>query len=316
MISAMERSAVRKLPDGNTKRVEPYHVCLKGLETAVLCRDDEDYDVMVKVLAVCAWRHKVIIVTYSVVSNHTHTAVLAAKWEDAQAFGEDSKKVYSMYFRHKYGEEGILRRVKVKALWLDNPFYLRNTLAYIPRNALDNGGDIVDYPWSGHLAMFRQDIPTGMPVSALTKRERRKLLHTGELLKGVPWQLDGKGHLVPYSICDHVYLEKVFNGDPAYYLKTIGGVNVAEMRYLLEEKPYVMQSDSEFYKAVNELSQRWFNVDLTVLSLDRKLRLLPYVYRTSKTTISQLARVFGLERERIAAFLGKKADENRSSGHG
>ena len=48
-----------------------------------------------------------------------------------------------MYFRHKYGEEGILRRVKVKALWLDNPFYLRNTLAYIPRNALDNGGDIV-----------------------------------------------------------------------------------------------------------------------------------------------------------------------------
>ena len=88
------------------------------------------------------------------------------------------------------------------------------------------------------------------------------------------------------------------------------------MRYLLEEKPYVMQSDSEFYKAVNELSQRWFNVDLTVLSLDRKLRLLPYVYRTSKTTISQLARVFGLERERIAAFLGKKIDENRSSGHG
>ena len=40
----MERSVVRKLPDGSSKRVEPYHVCLKGLETAVLCRDDEDYD--------------------------------------------------------------------------------------------------------------------------------------------------------------------------------------------------------------------------------------------------------------------------------
>ena len=50
----MDRSVVRKLPDGRTRNVEPYHVCLKGLETAVLCRDEEDYDVMVKVLAVCA----------------------------------------------------------------------------------------------------------------------------------------------------------------------------------------------------------------------------------------------------------------------
>ena len=184
-------------------------------------------------------------------------------------------------------------------------------MAYIPRNALDNGGDIVDYPWSGHLAMFRRDSPTGMPISALTKRERRELLHTGESLKGAPWLLDGKGHLVPYSICDHAYLEQVFNGDPAFYLKTIGGVNVAEMRYLLEEKPYVMQADSEFYKTVNELSQRWFSMELSAISLDRKLRLLPYVYRTSKTTISQLARVFGLERERIASFLGIKKGEKQ-----
>ena len=301
----MERSVFRKLPDGSTRTVEPYHVCVKGLETAVLCRDEEDYDVMVKMLAVCAWRNNVIIITYSAVSNHTHTAVLAVKWKDAQAFGEESKKVYSMYFQRKYGEEGVLRRVKVKALRLDNPFYLRNTLAYIPRNAMDNGGDIADYPWSGHLAMFRSAPPVGMPVSALTKRERRKLLHTGELLKGVPWQLDGKGRLIPYSICDHAYLEQAFNGDPAYYLKTIGGVNVAEMRYLLEEKPFTMQPDTEFYKAVNEISVRWFNTDLTSLSLERKLRIIPYIYRTSKTTIPQLARVFGLDRARIASIVGK-----------
>ena len=301
----MERSAVRKLPDGSTKRVEPYHVCLKGLETAVLCRDEEDYDVMVKVLAVCAWRNNVIIITYSVVSNHTHTATLAAKWEDAQTFGEESKKVYSMYFQRKYGEEGILRRVKLKALWLDNPFHLRNALAYIPRNALDNGGDIVSYPWSGHLAMFRQDRPGGMPVSALTKRERRKYLRTGEPLKGVPWLLDGAGRLVPYGICDHAYLEQVFNDDQAYYLKTIGGVNVSEMHYLLEEKPFVMQSDTEFYKTVNEICGRWFNTDLSSLSLERKIRIIPYVYRTMKTTIPPRARTFGLDRARIASILGK-----------
>ena len=144
-----------------------------------------------------------------------------------------------------------------------------------------------------------------MPVSALTKRERRKLLHTGEPLKGVPWQLDGEGRLIPYSICDNAYLEQVFNGDPAYYLKTIGGVNVAEIRYQLEEKPYVMQPDTEFYKTVNEISERWYNADLPTLSLERKLRIIPYVYHTSKTTIPQLARVFGLDRARIASIVGK-----------
>ena len=301
----MERSVVRTLPDGSVRRVEPYHVCLKGLETAVLCRDEEDYDVMVKVLAVCAWRNNVIIISYSVVSNHTHTAALARCQNDAQAFGEDGKKVYSMYFRRKYGEEGILRRVKVKALWLDNPFYLRNTLAYIPRNARDNGADIADYPWSGHRAMFRRNRPVGLPVTALTKRERRKYLRTGEALKGVPWLLDGEGRLIPFSICDYAYLEQVFDGDPAFYLKTIGSLNVAEMRHLLEEKPYVMLPDTEFYKAVNELSVRWFKTDLTTLSLERKIRLIPYVYHTSKTTVPQLARVFGLDRARIASILGK-----------
>lgn len=305
----MERSVVRTMPDGSIRRTEPYHVCLKGLETAVLCRDDEDYDVMVKVLAVCAHRNNVIIITYSVVSNHTHTAVLAWRQEDAQAFGEDSKKVYSMFFRRKYGEEGVLRRIKVKALWLDNPFYVRNTLAYVPRNALDNGGDIADYPWSGFRAAFRKEPPAGRPVSALTKRERRKLLRTGDSLKRVSWQLDGDGHLIPRSICDHAYLEQVFEGDPAYYLKTIGGLNVAEVRYLLEEKPYVMQSDTEFYKMMNELSLRWFKTELTNLSLDWKIRLLPYVYHTSKTTIPQLARVFGLERARITSILGKPVIE-------
>ena len=261
----MERSVVRKLPDGSVRRVEPYHVCVKGLEDAVLCRDAEDYDVMVKTLAVCAWRNNVIIITYNVVSNHSHTAVLSLRQEEAKAFGEDCKKVYSMYFRRKYNEEGVLRRVKVKALWLDNPCYLRNTLAYIPRNALDNGCDIADYPWSGHRAMFRRD----------------------------------------YSICDHAYLEQAFDGDPAFYLRIIGSLNVAEMRYLLEEKPYIRLPDSEFYKMVEEVSERWFKTGLSTLSLERKIRLLPYIYRTSKTTIPQLARVFGLSRDRVASILGK-----------
>ena len=56
---------------------------------------------------------------------------------------------------------------------------------------------------------------------------------------------------------------------------------------------------------VEEVSERWFKTGLSTLSLERKIRLLPYIYRTSKTTIPQLARVFGLSRDRVASILGK-----------
>ena len=50
---------------------------MKGLESLILYRDDDDYDAMVKILCLCARRKNVIVIIYTVVSNHCHVAVLA-----------------------------------------------------------------------------------------------------------------------------------------------------------------------------------------------------------------------------------------------
>ena len=63
----MKRIVSRVLPDGSIRYVQPYHVCLEGLECAVLCRDDDDYDAFVKVIAVASRRKNVIVVIYTVV---------------------------------------------------------------------------------------------------------------------------------------------------------------------------------------------------------------------------------------------------------
>lgn len=299
----MQRITVRTLPDGNVRHVQPFHVCIKGLETAVLCRDDQDYDMMVKTICVTAWRKNVIVIIYAVVSNHSHIAVLAAKQQDADNFGIELKKIYSMWFSGKYRERKILRHVEVKALCLDNDWYVRNALAYIPRNALDNGSNVNEYPWSGYNAMFCTLLPSGRNVCSMTKREIKQVLHTKEDLSMVKWQVDGSGKLVPFSFCDHAYLEQAFNNDQAFFLKTIGGLNAAEMHYAIEEKPYQMLPDAEFIKAAEEVSQRWFAKNLVDLSLDRKNRLIPYLYRTMKTSIPQLSRVTGLSRDIIARML-------------
>ena len=279
---------------------------MKGLEKTVLCRDDEDYDIMVKYIALCARRKNVVVIIYAVVSNHCHAAVLASAYEDAYAFALEIKRMYSQWFQNKYNETKVLRRVSVQSVLLENDWHVRNTLAYIPRNALDNGCAIQEYQWTGYSAMFSGVRKSGRKVSMLTRREKESIMHTHDCLDSVGWLIDDNNHLIAGSFCDTEYLEQVFNNDQAFFMKTIGQVNTAELEEKNIDAPRRMMTDSEFYKVVAEIVQRWYSCDLPALSMEKRLRLIPYLWRSRKTSVQQLARVLGLERDVVNQGLGKK----------
>ena len=219
------------------------------------------------------------------------------------------KRMYSMWFSRKYDEQRALQKMDVKAICLDTDWYVRNALAYIPRNALDNGCNVNDYLWSGYRAMFEKDrvaLSAGRRVADLTKVERRSIMHTGDVLNDVGWRLDADDRMIPSSFCDYEFLEQAFENDQAFFLKTIGGQNAAEMQLKLIDNPRKMLTDSEFYKVVNEIAERWFKTDLSRLSVQQKVRMLPYLQRTMRTTVPQLARTVGLRRDQIAESLGKR----------
>ena len=286
----MKRVVHRKMPDGNFQNVQPFHVSMEGLEKTILCRCDNDYDAMVKILCICARRKNVLIIVYAVVSNHCHVAVLAVNQADADAFGQEVKRMYAMWFSRQYGEQKRLQKTDVKAICLDNDWYVRNALR-----------------WSAYRAMFCDECAMGTgnrQVASLTKVERRKWMHTGDSLKDVAWRLDAGNSLIPASFCDREYLEQAFEHDQAFFLKTIGGQNASEMQWKLIEAPRKMLVDSVFYKSCNEISQRWFQAELADLSIERKTRLIPYLKRTMKTTVPQLARTMGLSRNQVSAILG------------
>ena len=300
----MKRTVLRQMPDGSVRYVQPYHVSMEGQEMTVLCRDDEDYDVMVKIICVCARRKNVIVIIYAVVSNHSHVAILAICQDDADSFSEEIKRMYSMWFSRKYGRSGIMKKVDVKAIFIDSDWYARNALAYVPRNALDNGCNVDEYPWSGYRAMFSGESPIGLPVTSLSKEMKRDIMHSGDKLTDVTWVVDKDGRLIPKSFCDYNYLEQAFEHDQAFFLKTIGGQNSAEMRYRLIEAPRNRLTDNEFLKIVEETSQRWFSSNIDQISIERKTRIIPYLFRTLKTTVPQLSRVFGLPREVVSRIIG------------
>lgn len=295
----------RVLPDGSRKLVRPYHISMEGRESIIICRDDEDYDVMVKTIAVGCRRKNVIVVIYAVVSNHFHIAALAEDQASAYAAAAEIKRVYSMWLRGRYGIVCALDKADVQAIPIETNNHARNVLAYIPSNALDNKCNVNEYPWSGFRAMFCADIHSGCtPVASLSKRICQDVMHTNMSLKDVPWLLDPECHLVPRSFCDWQYLEQAFEHDPAYWMRTVGGVNSAQMREILIDGTRELKPDTEVRKTVDELCQKWFGTAIGDASLEQRGKLMYYFFRMKRTTVSQMARVFEMEQDRVRRMLG------------
>lgn len=306
-----ERNPYVELPDGTVAKVYPFHISLEGLESRILCRDDQDCDAFVKIIAVTCRRKNVILVMYAVVSNHAHAVVLAAGQDEADACAEEIKRMISMYFSGKYGSASAMKGVDAQALWIDSDWYLRNAIAYDIRNALDNGATNLDsYPWTGYKALFstKKGNAGCRPVRVLTKREKRRIFLTNDKLCGVNWLLDGNNELVPSSICCWRYAESAFQNDQAFFFKTIGTVNTAEMQEILIVSPRSRRPDAEFLCYVNEISNRWFKTDVHGLSREKKAKLISYVDHSVRTNPAQLARCFELERSTVLIMLGKQKE--------
>ncbi len=302
---AFVRSIVREMPDGTKRSVYPFHLSMEGLQKAIICRDDEDYDVLVKYIFLCALSKNVIVVTYVVVSNHLHVILLAESGSVALTYGDEVRRRYSMWFSHKYHERKLYHKRCVDVQLLDNDYYLRNAIAYVFRNALDNSSNIEAYPWSGYRAVFsggRCSVWT-RPAKSLSKREREAIFHTNDPLKDTRWLINADGYLEPVSTCDYLYVESVFNNSQAFLMKAIGTVNCAQMELQLIDAPRTRMLDSDFFKHITMLSERWFSKPPSGLSLEQKTRLIPYVYRTTSTSIPQLARSFGLARDKISEII-------------
>lgn len=302
---AFERIAKRALPDGSVRRVYPFHISLEGMESVLICRDDEDYDHLQKSYYLSAWKHNCLIASEISMSNHGHFALLSTEMEMARLVGETVKKRHSQYLAWKYNENGLLTRSTINIQYLDNDWYVRNALAYIHRNASDTGLRIEDYNWSTYRAMFVSGRCSKLarPVSTLSKRDIKALFRTHENLDGVPWCIDTDGHLEPASACDYTYLEQAFGHDQAFFLKALGSVNVAEMEQKLVLNGRQRQTDSAMFSIISNLADKWYGVEVKKLTPEQKARILPYLYRSYRTSEAQLARCMGMSRNVVAGLL-------------
>ena len=91
-----QRIVTRQLPDKTVRRVYPFHISLEGMESVLLCRDDEDYDTMIKYNHICSWVNNVLVIIEIAMSNHGHVSVLAQDYEAAERTGVYQKELLSI----------------------------------------------------------------------------------------------------------------------------------------------------------------------------------------------------------------------------
>lgn len=291
------RVTVRRLPNGTIAHVCPYHVFHEGVADRVLCRDREDYDVMVKFICIMAIKCNVIVVTYTVVSNHSHVVILADSQQQADKYHFLLKLTYSRWFTHKYGEHNVMRKTRSKAQLLDSDWYTRNTISYVVLNIIDNGGELGNYAWSGFRAAFNKGYieKDYRKVSDLGVREMRNIFHSKYDVRKQNWLLNNDNEIVPQSVCDSKYVEEAFLNDEAFFHKQIGITNIQEMEHGLIDSVKNRLNDSELYKEVSIITEKWYGKTPADLSLSQKIRITPYLYRKFYTSQKQLARVLSIK---------------------
>ena len=88
-------------------------------------------------------------------------------------------------------------------------------------------------------------------------------------------------------------------------IQKIGNVNVAEMSEKMIDSPRTFKKDEDVVRSASDTCRRWFDCTIYDLPFDKKCRLLSYYYRSNRTNVSQLARVFELTKETVSDILKK-----------
>ena len=178
-----------------------YHVCTKG--TGVdLFLDEEDFRQIILIIAlVFDKRFGIEVVSYSVLNNHLHIIVYGSLESIERQFIA-LKKMYSMWYAHKYGKSKVLARNPHMIRQCDDIEDLKNCIGYVYANPVKAGlcTNAFYYPWSSISAHFRDEWSTTKPEEGIKRlRGSAKKLHTHQPIPDY-LRRNEKGRIDPASV--------------------------------------------------------------------------------------------------------------------
>ena len=281
-------------------------VTTEHLNVGLWFRDEEDFRVGMNFVAVQAHVSAVVVLSFILMSNHLHFVLAAASEKEAEAFILALKHRYSLYLRHKYGIKEFLRGngVKVDRLFPEDEDP-EKAIAYVQMNcvAANICSHPSQYPWGTGNLYFNRTTPVGQPLGSLSKRARKRLLHSD--IDTIPghWSVGADGYILPQNYVDAASVEACFR-TPKRMNWFLANSSKAKKRLESSDEHLPAFRDQVILAAIPDLCQSLFGKkDFSLLARDERVEFLRQLRFRFSANVNQIARVCGLTYEEAARLM-------------
>ena len=271
-------------------------ITTEHLKAGLWFRDEEDYKVGMNFVAIQAHASRVVVLSFTLMSNHVHFVVKAESKKDAEAFIEGFKHRYSLYLRRKYGVKEFLRGNGVKIDFIspydEDP---EKAIAYVEMNCV--AANICSYPsqypWGTGCLFFDQRKPDGRPLESFSKRACKRLLHT---------DVGADGYILPQNYVD-VEAVQAFFRTPQRMNWFLTNSSKAKKRLEADDNLPAFR-DQVILAAVPDLCQSLFGKrKFSQLTRDEQVEFVRQLHFRFSAHVNQIARVCGLTYEQAARLM-------------
>ena len=280
-------------------------ITTEHLKAGLWFRDEEDYKVGMNFVALQAHASRVVVLSFTLMSNHVHFVVTADTKRDAEAFIEGFKHRYSLYLRRKYGAKEFLRgngvRIDLISPYDEDP---EKAIAYVEMNcvAANICSHPSQYPWGTGGLFFDQRKPDGRPLGAFSKRACKRLLHTDVELLPENWLVGADGYILPQSYVDVAAVEAFFR-TPQRMNWFLANSSKAKKRMEADDNLPAFR-DQVILAAVPDLCQSLFGKrTFSQLARDEQVEFVRQLHFRFSAHVNQIARVCGLTYEQAARLM-------------
>ena len=282
-----------------------YLVTTDHLKVGLWFRDERDFAAGMNFVAIQAYRSKVTVLAFVLMSNHLHF-VVQGRWADVKAFIDGIKSRYSKYLNHKYGTREFLRRNKVRIEEVSTLNEgLEKAIAYTQMNCVAAGicSHPSQFPWGTGPLFFNSTKRSGRRLGSLSKRARIRLFHCCDEDLPADWLISEEGYILPESYVNVKYVESVYRNAKRmnYFL-----VNSSKAKKKMDTSDENLPSfkDQVILAALPDLYRSLFQKRcFTELSPSEQIESLRQIRFRFSSNVHQIARVTGLTYEAAARMM-------------
>ena len=282
-----------------------YLVTTDHLKVGLWFRDERDFAAGMNFVAIQAYRSKVTVLAFVLMSNHLHF-VVQGRWSDVKAFIDGIKSRYSKYLNHKYGTREFLRRNKVRIEEVSTLNEgLEKAIAYTQMNCVAAGicSHPSQFPWGTGPLFFSASKRPGKRLGSLSKRARIRLFHCCDEDLPTDWLVSEEGYILPESYVNVKYVESVYRNAKRmnYFL-----VNSSKAKKKMDTSDENLPSfkDQVILAALPDLYRSLFQKRcFTELSPSEQIESLRQIRFRFSSNVHQIARVTGLTYEEAARMM-------------